>query len=270
MPAKANTADTYTNLELERVGHVTIVRLNRPTALNALNTALMTDIEQASRAFIADEQTRVVIFAANGKHFSAGADLRQPVAVPPASLVMRRRQQALGARMIRAIVDIPQVTIAAVQGAALGGGACIPTARDFRIGADDCFCGYPEVNLGINLAWHALPLCVRLIGPARAKRMIMLGARENAQTLLDWGFLDQLVPLAELNAAALAMAEKYAAQPPVAVQMIKQSINVVSGALDDGLMHMDADQNILTTLTADRAEGIAAFFERRPGIFQGD
>jgi enoyl-CoA hydratase/carnithine racemase len=143
MPAKANTADTYTNLELERVGHVTIVRLNRPTALNALNTALMTDIEQASRAFIADEQTRVVIFAANGKHFSAGADLRQPVAVPPASLVMRRRQQALGARMIRAIVDIPQVTIAAVQGAALGGGACIPTACDFRIGADDCFCGYP-------------------------------------------------------------------------------------------------------------------------------
>jgi enoyl-CoA hydratase/carnithine racemase len=266
----AGITPTYKNLVVERTGHVTLVRLNRPAALNALNTELMTDIELVSRSFLYDEQTRVVVFVGNGKHFSAGADLKQMAPTPPPSLVMRRRQQGLGARMIRAIIEIPQVTIAAIGGAALGGGACIPTACDFRIGADDCFCGYPEVNLGINLAWHALPLCVRLIGPARAKRMIMLGARESAQTLLDWGFLDQVVPAAELLPATLALAEQYAGQPPVAVQMIKQSINAVSATMDDALMHMDTDQNILTTLTEDRAEGIAAFFERRPGMFKGD
>jgi enoyl-CoA hydratase/carnithine racemase len=171
--------------------------------------------------------------------------------------------------MINAITEIDQVTIAAIHGVALGGGACIPTACDFRIGADDCFCGYPEVNLGINLMWRALPLCVRLIGPARAKRMIMLGAKEDAETLLNWGFLDELVPQAELEARAMEMAEQYAGQPPIATQMIKQSINAVSNALDQAVMHMDTDQNILTTLTADRAEGINAFFEKRDPKFTG-
>ncbi len=261
---------SYENIEVERQGHVTFVKLNRPAALNALNTSLMRDIEQVSRGFIDDEQTRVVVFVGNGKHFSAGADLKAPSVEPRPTMVMRRRQHGLGARMIRAILEIPQVTIAAIQGAALGGGVCIPTACDFRIGAADCFCGYPEVNLGINLAWHALPLCVRLVGPARAKRMIMLGEREDAQTLLEWGFLDQVVPAEQLQSAALAMAEKYAGQPPVAVQMIKQSINAVSASMDDAMMHMDADQNILTILTDDRAEGIAAFFAKRPAIFKGD
>jgi enoyl-CoA hydratase/carnithine racemase len=261
---------SFENIELERLEHVTFVKLNRPAALNALNTGLMRDIEQVSRGFMDDEQTRVVVFVGNGKHFSAGADLKESRVEPNQSMVMRRRHHGLGARMIRAIIEIPQVTIAAVQGAALGGGVCIPTACDFRIGAEDCFCGYPEVNLGINLAWHALPLCVRLVGPARAKRMIMLGERENAKTLLEWGFLDQVVPAKDLLSTALAMANKYAGQPPVAVQMIKQSINAVSSSMDDALMHMDADQNILTTLTKDRAEGISAFFARRPANFKGD
>jgi enoyl-CoA hydratase/carnithine racemase len=172
--------------------------------------------------------------------------------------------------MIRAITEISQVTIASIHGAALGGGACIPTACDFRIGAEDCFIGYPEVNLGINLQWHALPLCVRLIGPARAKRMIMLGQRETADTLLGWGFLDEVVPRENLEEATYALAHKYSRQPPVAVQMIKQSINAVSGAMDDAIMHMDADQNMLSMLTEDRSEGIKAFFEKREPEFKGN
>jgi enoyl-CoA hydratase/carnithine racemase len=185
-------------------------------------------------------------------------------------MLMKRRDAGLGARMIRAILEINQVTISAIQGAALGGGACIPTACDFRIGSEDCFVGYPEVNLGMNLMWHSLPLCVRLIGPARAKRMIMLGSRENAETLQNWGFLDQVVPREQLKAAAIEMAAEYVAQPPIAVQMIKQSINAVSAAMDDAIMHMDTDQNILTNMTEDRAEGIRAYFEKREPKFKGD
>ena len=99
--------------------------------------------------------------------------------------------------------------------------------------------------------------------------MIMLGAKEDAKTLLSWGFLDEIVPRAELETRAMEMAEQYAGQPPIATQMIKQSINAVSGALDQAVMHMDTDQNILTTLTDDRAEGINAFFEKREPKFTG-
>jgi enoyl-CoA hydratase/carnithine racemase len=260
----------YEFIELERNGHITTVFLNRPNQANALHGPIMSELEQVSHSFLDDEETRVVVFAGRGKHFSAGADLKQKPGKQKTSLLMRRRHTGLGARMIRAIHGINQVTIAAVQGAALGGGACIPVACDFRIGSTDCIMGYPEVTLGINLQWHSLPLCVHLIGPARAKKMIMSGSRENATTLLNWGMLDEVVASDQLLVRAREMAAEYASLPPIAVQMIKQSVNMVSSALDQAIMHMDTDQNMLTAGTEDRIEGVDAYFNKRAPKFTGD
>jgi enoyl-CoA hydratase/carnithine racemase len=171
---------------------------------------------------------------------------------------------------MRSMQEIPQPTICAVQGVATGAGGCITSACDFRVGAQDARIGYGEVKLGINLMWHAVPLCVRLVGPARAKQMIMSGRLFDAATLERWGFLDQVAPVDGLDAAARAMAEEYAALPPNAVQMIKKSINHVAGALDRAIMHMDADQWLLTSLTEDHREGVGAFFEKRKPNFTGN
>jgi enoyl-CoA hydratase/carnithine racemase len=259
-------------IEVVRDGPIATVTLNRADRRNAITTEMMRDLERISRAFSEDEQTRAVVFRAEGGDFSVGADLQQPPSARGAgtSILMRRRAAELGAQLMRAMQEIPQPTICAVKGVATGAGACIPSACDFRVGADNARIGYGEVKIGINLMWHALPICVHLVGPARAKQMIMTGKLFDAATMERWGFLDQVVPAADLDAAARAMAEEYAALPPIAVQMIKRSVNQVSGALDGAIMHMDADQWLLASLTGDYKEAVSAFFEKRKPSFKGN
>jgi enoyl-CoA hydratase/carnithine racemase len=259
-------------ITVTRDGAIATVALNRPDRRNAITSAMLADLEQVAKAFADDEQIRAVIFRGEGSHFSVGADLAQPPSRPaePASLVMRRRAAELGGRAIRAIQEIPQPTVCALQGVATGGGACIATACDFRVAAEGARVGYGEVRMGMNLMWNALPLCVHLVGPARAKQMVMSGRLIDAETLERWGFVDAVVAPAALAEAARQAAEEYAALPPVAVQMIKRSINRIAGALDAAVMHMDADQFLLAAGSADYQEAVAAFFAKRKPTFTGD
>lgn len=262
---------SYEHLLVSKEGPVATVTLNRPEKLNALSLDLMEEIEAVAIAFQEDFDTRVVIFTGQGKHFSAGADLTDSrrAEMAQASLLARQRGGQLGQRLIHALQGISQITIAAINGGALGGAGCIVSALDFRIGAEDCFVAYPEINLGMNLSWFGLPLCVRLVGPARAKRMVILGQREYASTLLNWGFLDEVVPKDELLSSALKMAADYASKPPVPAQMIKRSANMIASGLDEAIMHMDTDQFLLTVSGEDYQEGVQAFLEKREPKFTG-
>lgn len=260
----------YKNLLIEKKGFVATVTLNRPEKLNALSMDLLNELEQAAGEFQDDVETRVVIFTGAGKHFSAGRDLRDRLKQPgEAEFLMRQRDMHIGPRVIRKLNEMNQITIAAIQGGALGGGACIVSALDFRIGAGDSFAAYPEVGLGMPLSWVSLPLCVRLIGPARAKRFVILAKRESAQTLLEWGFFDEVVPGGELMKRAYEMAAGYAAMPPIAAQMVKRSVNIISSALDHAIMHMESDQLLLAQMTDDFREGVNAFLQKRKPEFKG-
>ena len=264
---------TYQYLKVQKNDHVALVTLNRPEKLNTLSADMMEEIIQAAQAFHRDEETRVVIFTGAGNSFSAGVDLTDKKnfdRLAQASNLMKLRYLKLGPRMIQTVYEMDQITIAAVNGAAMGGGACIAAACDFRIGADNCRVGYPEVGLGMNLSWTALPMCVHLIGPARAKQMVILAEKVKAETLLEWGFLDEVVPASQLMEASHAMARKYAAQPPIAAQMVKRSVNAIASALDQAIMHMDADQFLLTTQTEDYLESVSAFLEKRKPSFKGN
>ena len=257
-------------IEVRREGQIAWVEFARPDRANALNDDHLNEIEQAALGFRDDDATRVVVFTGQGKHFSGGADLNDPGNQNAGSLALRRRRLRIGERAVEAILGIDQITIAAWNGAAMGGGACLATAVDFRIGADDCFMAYPEIDLGINLMWKSLPLIVDLAGTARAKRLVIGGERIHSEELLHWGILDQRVPKAELCAAAEKMALAYAAKSPMAAQMIKRSINTLATPLGNAIMHMDADQNLLNQQSTDRAEAIRAYRSKTDPTFTGN
>lgn len=260
---------TYKYITTNRKDHIAVVTLNRPEKLNALNIDLMKEIEAVTEEFREDIDTRVVIFKGSGKHFSAGIDLENIDNRPNTALGLQRFMN-IGPRMIRKLFEMNQITIAAIHGSAVGGGACIVSALDFRIGTKTCTIGYPEAGLGMSLSWTALPLCMHLIGPARTKRMVILAQKLKAPTLYEWGFLDEITTEDNLMKKAYQLAEAYAEMPPLAAQMIKRSVNHLASALDQAIMHMDSDQVLLCQTTDDLKEGMSAFFEKRKGRFTGN
>lgn len=260
------------HFRLTHDGAIATLTLDRGERRNALTNATLAQLQGLAEDLRDAADIRAVIIRANGADFSVGMDLAAMGGNggAPTPTVQLRRSAERGSRVMRALREIPQPVICAVQGVATGGAACIATACDFRIGTTDARIGYGEVKLGINLMWQALPLAIQTVGLARAKRMVMTGALFDAATLLDWGFFDELVAPGEQDAAALTLAQEFAALPPIAVQMIKRSANAWAGALDSAIMHADTDQWLLASRTEDFGEAVAAFFAKRPPRFTGN
>ena len=254
-------------LKIKKEGYICWVYLNRPKSLNALNTEILKELTEFNSSLNEDLDSRVIIYTGSGENFSSGADLKEKQK-PKTKLEAWRKN--FGKPAIWSFLEVNQITIAAINGYCLGGAACIASACDFRIASDSSMLGYPEINLGINLNWLGLPLAVRLIGPAKAKRIVISGENENAETLLKWGFYDEVHPKENLLKAAKKMANLYASKPPIAAQMIKRSVNELTYSGDDAIMHMDYDQTLLTHETQDRKEAIKSFFEKRVPEYKGD
>ena len=142
-----------------------------------------------------DLKNKKVIVTGAGRAFCAGADLeeRKNMTNDDTFLFLEKINQ-----LFCDIENLTVPTIASINGAAIGGGLELALCCDFRIASEDAILGYPEINLGINLNWFGLPLAVRLIGPARAKKMVIGGENENAETLLSWGFYDEVHPKKDL------------------------------------------------------------------------
>lgn len=261
----------FKDVRLSREGRVALVRFDRGDKLNALSLGLLQELTLAARSFEGDLQTSVVVLSGAGQAFSAGLDLRDPdlgqaMAAP---LDQRREAFAWGPRMCRAWAEMDQVTIAAVEGFCVGGGVSLAAACDFRLLGQGAHFRIPELTLGFNMSWQTLPRLAHLVGPARAKRIVLLAERIAADQALAWGLADEIVPDGQVEAAALALAEKIAAQPPLPVKMTKKAVNAAVGALDEATSFMDLDQFTLTQMSEDHAEGLAAFEEKRPPRFKG-
>ncbi len=260
------------HLLLEEAGAVAIVRLNRPEARNALSNALMTELIDVAHGFAKRTDIHVVVLSGGRDYFSAGADLKDPARAARAkrTLLERRSDVTIGPRLCKAWEALEQVTIVAIEGFCIGGGVALAAACDFRIAGAGASFRLPEIPLGMNMSWGALPRLTALIGPARTKKLALFGEAVSAEEAREWGLVDALSPTGGAEAEALIWAEKLAALPPLAVRITKEAVNAASAALHPVSAFADRDQFLLATGTQDAAEGVAAFLEKRKARFTGD
>ncbi len=260
--------DKYPHLHIEAKDKILSVRLNRPKVRNALNLALMQELRDFAYEHRYNTDYHAIILTGGEGFFSAGADLG---GFPkPENLMEWRIMARLGGDMCQAWEDIEAITLVAVEGYCIGGGCALSVACDFRIMAHSATMRLPEVPLGMNMSWRALPRLTTLMGPARTKRFTIFGESISAQTCLEWGLADAVVPDATAYKEAYMWAEKICALPPLPVRMSKESINAHAHALNHASAIMDRDQYLLTQKSEDLKEGVRAFFEKRSPKFTGD
>jgi methylglutaconyl-CoA hydratase len=239
--------------------------LDRPP-VNALGRELVDDLLTACETLQGDVEARCVVVRSAGKHFCAGADLkeRQGMTLDEVRAFVPRL-----AAVCNALAALPMPTIAAVNGTAAGGGCEVALGCDLRILAEDATIGLRETALAILPGAGGTQRLPRLVGPATAKRWIFTGKMHGAAEALADGVAQQVVPAAVLEAAALDLARAIAANGPVAVRLAKRAID--GGAdlsLDRALaLEWDCYQGVLGT--QDRVEALTAFAEKRPPKFEG-
>lgn len=246
---------------IEKRGDVAVVTFDRGGSLNAFNQDLIQELTRVARGFQDDLETRAVVLTGRADAFSAGIDLKERSTrdSEAASDLALREVYYRGVKLCQAWEDMPQVTIAAIEGMAVGAGVALPLALDWRVMSRDAFLYVPEVKIGINLQWGALPRLVSMVGPARAKRICILCERMSAQGALDWGLVDELADKGSAVEVAVGLAQTAASMPPVATRMVKEAVNAISGALHKVGAYADADQSALSSASQDARAASADF-----------
>lgn len=240
--------------------------MNRPDVRNALDLATVGEMSAAIDALSADDSVGAIIITGAGDTvFVSGADIN--------AIKARTRDDGLAAinsSLFAAIDKCPKVTIAAVNGLALGGGCELALSCDLRIAAAHAKFGQPEVGLGIIPGAGATQRLPRIVGLGRAKHLILTGDAIDAQRALEWGLVSAVVPGAELLTHALALAEKVMTRGPLAIRLAKLALNASARVdLDSGLLFETLAQAICFD-SRDKQEGTSAFLEKRTPTFTGD
>jgi enoyl-CoA hydratase/carnithine racemase len=248
-------------ITVERKGAVAIVRMDRGEKRNALTQEMVLELTRVAQAFQDDTSTSAVVLTGSASEFSAGIDLSDPARwkLEDKSFVERRAIAQRGARMCKAWEDMPQITISAAEGFNVGGGIALTLACDWRVLARSAYLYVPEVQIGIPLGWQTVPRLVGLVGPARAKQIVLLGEKMSAAQALEWGLVDFIAPDGQAAQYAEDLAERVATLPDVALRMSKQSINSCANALNHLASHMDVDQAMLCGVSIEKTDARKKF-----------
>jgi enoyl-CoA hydratase len=255
----------YRNLELEMGERVATLTVSRPEVRNALDGETVAELHRALADVAAARATVLIVTGKGDKAFVSGADI--------SAIRERRRDDALASinsRLMAAVEAHEAVTIAAVNGYALGGGCELALACDLRIAAESALFGLPEPSLGIIPGAGGTQRLPRIVGLGRAKEMILTGARWDASKALAAGLVSEVVPLAELMASARAMADRVLSLGPLAVRLAKAAVNASTQMPLGAGLAFESMAQAITFESRDKTEGTTAFLEKRRPRFTGE
>ena len=254
----------YENILVERQGPVGIIRLNRPKALNALNAGLIADLGAALDAFEADDEIGCMVLTGSEKAFAAGADIKE---MAPKSYMDVYKEDFITAGWER-VAQCRKPVIAAVAGFALGGGCEMAMMCDFILAADNAKFGQPEINLGVIPGAGGTQRLTRFVGKSKAMEMCLTGRMMDAAEAERSGLVSRVVPLDDLMDEAVATAEKICKLSQPIAMICKEAVNrAYETTLAEGV-RFERRLFHSTFSTEDKAEGMAAFIEKREPQFK--
>jgi enoyl-CoA hydratase/carnithine racemase len=259
-------ASSSGNLILEHpADHVVLIRLDRPERLNALDVSISENLKAAVEETVASD-ARVLLVTGTGRGFCVGADLKERRTM---TVEQRRQHNFTINAALNALSAAPLVTIAVVNGVAMGGGCELAMACDMRIAADDAQIGLTETRIGVIPGAGGTQRLPRLIGTARALELMLTGEPVSGTRAAEIGLVNEAVPAEKLNARALEFASLLASRSPLGLREIKRLVNE-SGevTLAEGLQN-ERDALVRVLASADYSEGLAACAERRKPNFVG-
>jgi enoyl-CoA hydratase len=257
----------YESILVETKGAVTIVTINRPQALNALNSQVLRDLIAAFKAFDADPSQRCAILTGSGeKAFAAGADIKEMVEKPGAQFFA---EDFFSGWQNEFTKPTRKPWIAAVNGFALGGGCEVAMMADFIIASETAKFGQPEIKLGVAPGMGGTQRMTRAVGKAKAMDMMLTGRNMDAAEAERSGLVSRVVSAADLMTEALKAAETIAGMAPLAAMMNKEMVDIAfETTLETGLQ-MERRMFQVLTSTEDKTEGMTAFVEKRPPVWKG-
>ena len=254
-------------LTYETAGGVAVLALRREERRNAINRAMIADLTEAVGAFESDAAARVLIVTGAGSAFSAGADIKERAENADDMSVQRTSLHI--SPLFRRLELMDKVIIAAINGAAVGGGCELALACDLRVAARSAVFALPEVRLGILPGAGGTQRLPRVVGPARAKEMMLLARYLDAPAALAWGLVNEVVDDAELMPRARAIAAEIIEMAPVALGGIKTAVDKAQDLDLDAGLAFEQECSQVVAATADRVEGYQAFVEKRKPRFTG-
>lgn len=257
----------YETILVEQRGAVTLITLNRPKALNALNSHVLDELIDAFAAFEADDGQRcAVLTGSDDKAFAAGADIKEMYDKAAADFYL----EDFFARWTSDIVKaVRKPWIAAVNGFALGGGCELAMMADFIIASDKAKFGQPEINLGVAPGMGGSQRLTRAVGKSKAMEMCLTGRMMDAEEAERSGLVARVVPHDDLLDEAMKSAETIASKAPMAARVNKEMVNAAyETMLDHGVVHERRLFQILTA-TEDKTEGMGAFIDKRDAEWKG-